>query len=404
MKPKLNGEFPVVLLGVVLALFGGVLQAQDSQAQDSNAGTGTGHEISITRTLPNSTQGLLWPPSEVADKDGNYIVVGFVLAKTSSGNITLLPNQAVIVDKNTVPPLDSNGREDFTNVFGAPYKIIRELDLRPGSPDLDIVLHTQSFGPVAGDVGIGGKAGPRSPRAGDSAFNLNSMLPVCPEIFPSPSQVGVFTRPSFPLHKVPIIGFQGDQVARDVVSGQLIDPHLASGPGCGFTGCPGENVADELERPPITLGKWLSSSAKVKITLTRFNKEVNAFTAAKFDLRFKGLLPRSMYTVWAIRHNVDFPRPDIRLANPLGIPSVFITDDKGNGTFSAEVTNPFRDPATDAQGLRVIGLAVVYLPGFQTSGACIGLLGPGVDFTEVFNTFVDGTFDFTNFITKQPPN
>jgi len=397
MKAKLNGEFPLVLLGIVLTLVGGALQAQDG------AGTGTGHEISMTRVLPHATQGVLWPPSEVADKDGNYIVVGLVLTKTSSGDVIAVPNKSVIVDKNTVPPLDRNGHEHFTNVFGAPYKIVRELDLRPGSPDLDMVLFTQSFGPVVGNIGIGGKAGPRSPRAGDSLFNLNGLPATCPEVFPSPSQVGVFTRPSVPLNKVPIFGFQGgDQVAQDVVTGQLIDPHLASGPGCG-TGCPGENVVDERERPPITLGQWLSSNAEVKITLTRFNKEVNAFTAARFDLRFKGLLPRSMYSIWSIRANVDQPRPNFRLANPLAIPNVFITDDKGNGTFSDEVTNPFRDPATDVQGLRLHGLAVTYHPNFQNYGACIALYANGVDLAEVFNTFVDGTDDFTNFITKQPP-
>lgn len=381
---------------LVLTLFSSVLRAQETVDQD-DAG-----KISLTRMLPRATQGPLWPPSEIVDKDGNFVLVGLVLTEIQPGVIVPIPNKAVLVDKNTVPPLDSNGHEDFTNNLGAPYKVIRELDLRPGSPDLDIVLYSLSYGPYAGDVGLSGKAGPRIPKAGDSAFNLNGALPSCPEIFPTPSQVGVFTRSSFALHEYPIYGFQGDQIAQDVITGQPIVPHLASGPNCGL-GCAGENNADQRQRPPITLGRYLAGSAKMKITLTRFNEQVNAFTAARFDFKFENLLPHSMYTIWTVRKNVIASRPDIRLPNPLGVPAVVMTDEKGNGSYSTELTNPFPDPATDTKGMRMIGLAVDYHPNFQNWGACPAILGPGVDVHAAFNVAADGTRDLTTFITKEPP-
>src|SRR5215831_14882294 len=80
--------------------------------------------------LTTLTQGPLWPPSEVADEHGNFVVIGgFILKETSAGRVEALPNlKGVIVSKDTVPPLN-NGREDYSNLLGAPYDIVRELDL-----------------------------------------------------------------------------------------------------------------------------------------------------------------------------------------------------------------------------------------------------------------------------------
>jgi hypothetical protein len=240
---------------------------------------------SVSVPLPNSTQGPLWPPSEVVNEDGDFILVGTVLTEVAPGQIVPLPKQAVLVSKETVPPLDKNGREDFSNVLGAPYKVIRPLDLTPGSTDLEMVLHTSSFGPFEGLFG----GGPRIPREGESPYNLNGVLPFCPELFPSASQRDSYTRPSFPFHKAPIWGFQGDQLAYDVDTGEPYDPHTGS--DCPPEGCPGENSVDTRRTTPITLDEWLRARGEVTITLTRFNKEVNAYTAARFDLHFKDLPP-----------------------------------------------------------------------------------------------------------------
>jgi hypothetical protein len=308
------------------------------------------------------------------------------------------PSQALLVSKDTVPPLDSSGKEDFTNPIGAPYKVIRTLDLRPGSPDLNLELYTLSYGPFEGDF----KGGPRIPRSGENRYNLNMARPSCVEVFPVASQRYNFTRPSYPLHRAPINGFNGDQIAYDVDTGLPIDPHLKSGPGCGG-GCPGENEADHRRDTPITLGEWLKAKAEVTITLTRFNEQVDAYTAARFEFKFKDMLPNSVYTIWAVRLNAMLPHPEERLPTPCGVPNVVTTDDKGNATFSTELMNPFPDPATDQQGMRVMVLAVIYHSDFQNWGSCPAHFGPGVDVHQVFNSSADGTMNITDFVTKQAP-
>lgn len=141
---------------------------------------------SATVVLPSGTQGPLWPPSEAANSDGDFVVVGNIIAEHQPGAVFPAPGAAV-VSKNTVPPLDANGVEDFSNGFSnvtTPYTVIRQLDLSPGSPDLDMVLYTSSFGPASGNFGDG----PRIPAQGVSQYNLNPFPPVCRALFPGSSQ------------------------------------------------------------------------------------------------------------------------------------------------------------------------------------------------------------------------
>jgi hypothetical protein len=347
---------------------------------------------SVSVPLSNSTQGPLWPPSEVVTEDGDFILVGTVLTEVAPGQIVPLPNQAVLVSKETVPPLDKNGREDFSNPLGAPYKVIRPLDLTPESKDLEMVFHTLSFGPFEGP--FGGR--PRIPREGDSPYNLNAAHP-CPELFPSASQRGSYTRPSFPLHETSIWGFQGDQVAYDVDTGEPYDPHTSS--NCPLEGCPGENSVDTRRTKPITLGEWLRARGEVTITLTRFNKEVNAYTAARFDLHFQDLPPNAIFTIWAARRHVLEPPPKFRRPHPLRIPNVIVSDKRGRASFSAEVSNPFPDPATDDKGLRMMVLAVNYHSDYQNWGACAMRLGAGVE----IHAILIAPLQLTDFITKEAP-
>ncbi len=365
------------------------------------AGTAPGYADeapSLERRLLPITQAPLWPPSEILDQNGDFLVIGQVLTEIAPGVIVPIPNQAALVSKETVPPLDSRGVEDYTNVLGAPYRVIRHLDLRPGSPDLDLQLYTVSFGPFEGSF----SGGPRMPMEGESPYNLNSSPPLCPELFPTPSQRLTFKRPSFPLHATPIAGFQGDQVAYDVVTGTPYDPRTASGPGCG-TGCSGENPADVRRTTPVTLGEYLKAKGEVKVTLSQYNSEIGAYTAARFDFSFKHLLPNSVYTIWAVRANMMRPRPELRLPTPLGLPNIVVTDKEGTATFSTELPNPFPDPTTDDKGLRVIGLSIGFHSDFQTWGACPTRLGPGADTHVIFNTLVNGTGELTTFITKPAP-
>lgn len=338
-----------------------------------------------------TTQGPFWPPSTVVDKDGNFVVVGTVLKKDKSGTVVPVPNQAALVSKNTVPPLDSNGVEDFTNFVSAPYDVIRYLDLGPRGRDRKIELFTPSFGPSKGSFG----GGPRIPKEGESPYNLNMIPSPCPEIFPASSQEYNFTRGSYPLHQYPVLGFQGDQVAYDADTGAAYDPMTRSGPGCE-AGCSGESMVDFARDEPITLGEWLKAKGDFKVQLTRYSGKAGGYTAAKFQLNFKRLLPNSVYTAWALKQRV-FSQG--RFPGPLGVPNVFTSDEFGNAEMTVELPNPFPDRNIDEEGLRLIGIEVSYHPDAQNWGACGEKHGVGYRIFNWFDMKPDGSRDFEHLVT-----
>jgi len=213
----------------------------------------------LTVNLVNTTQGTFWPPATLSDADGNYVLIGSSLEQREGDDaVRLYPFQAVIVSRNTVPPLDDEGREDFSNPFAAPYSIVRALDLSPGSPDLDMPLYTQSFGPYQGDFGGGG----RSPKLGDSTYNLNALggpgwEEPCPELFPADSQRFTYMIEGKPLNANIIPGFKGDNIAFDVNTGESFVPTNRNGSECPPEGCVGEDPLDTRREAPITLGEYL---------------------------------------------------------------------------------------------------------------------------------------------------
>jgi hypothetical protein len=355
--------------------------------------------------IANTTQGPFWPPSAHCDKDGNFILVGTVITEVAPGKIVPIPRQAVLVSKDTVPPLDKNGKEDFTDYFKAPYKVIRKLDLSPGSPDLDLVLHTISWGPPEGDWGDGA---PRMPRLGESRYNLNSFHlknRVSTEIFPSEAQRKRYTRPSLPLHKAIIPGFQGDQVSYDVETGEPYTPILRNGPDCYPDGCPGEDIVNFRREEPITLAMWMKAEVWLTITLTNFKKgpgPVGIYTAARFDLQARNLLPDSMYSLVMIRSSEFHPVPLRKFPDTSVLPNVLLTDWRGTGRLSRVIPNPFPDPNNDPSGLRIIGVGLGYKSDYSMFGGYPCRMNPGVDMHVVTQSFGDGTLDFTPFITEAP--
>lgn len=344
------------------------------------------------RSLETTTQGPPWPPSTLTDTNGDFVVVGNVLTEVAPGVIAPLPGQAALVSKNTVPPL-VGGREDFSNPFGAPYNVLRALNLNPGSPDLAMVLHTPSFGPPRGAFG----GGPRIPMLGDSPYNLNMVPDTCPELFPGNPQSALFQRPAFGLHEYPILGFQGDHVAYDLDTGAPYDPHSSSGPGCG-AGCPGENETDRRRSTPITLGEWLRARGQVEFRLVRYSHAAGGFTAARVELRMTGLLPHSVYTVWGIRQNV---LTQGRQPAPLALPGLFVTDERGNGSLVTEIPNAFPARATDERGMRLVGVEVSYHPDYQNWGACAERFGVGYRVLRWFDFRPDGSRDL-DFLQTVP--
>jgi hypothetical protein len=346
-----------------------------------------------------STQGPFWPPSEVGDRDGNFVLLGINLTSPEPGRVSLVPNSAAIISKDTVPPLDANGKETPYNWFAAPYKTVRSLNLNAGSPDLNMVLYSLSFGPTQGDFG----PAPRLPALGDSKFNLNGLPDICKDLFPTGVQATDYKRPAFPLHKVPIWGFQGDGIGYDPETHAVVDPSTATGPGCPFLGCSGEDKISFRREKPITLGDWLGAKGEVTIKLIRFDQVQGGFTHARFDFKFRRLLPDSVYTVWAIRpRNAPSEIQAQRIVQPLGIPNVIRTDRHGNVDVSFIVRHPFPDPKTDTFGRRIAGLNIVFHSDMQNWGACFTRLGAGTDAHAHLSTFDDGTFDFTKLVTVEP--
>jgi hypothetical protein len=265
----------------------------------------------------NVTQGPLWPPSEIADKEGNFLLIhGFIL-KEIDGSVERVPNSGgVIVSKNTVPPLNTDGQEDFSNPIGAPYEIIRELDLSPRSKDGDIELYSSSCGPWLGDFGGGS---PRVPRIGESQYNLNAIPQLIKGLTPEDFQNPNFHVPSFPLNQTPI--WHLDQIPVDIA-----------------IGVPSEGRAPDFRnRPPITLRDYLRGRGRVKITLTRYDRAARSFTSAVFDFSVDHLLPHSVYSVFAVRLAT---LEGLRTPDPLAIPNTFVTDGAGTARVAYEILTP----------------------------------------------------------------
>ncbi len=391
----INNKEVVVIATVISALTWSGLSSADSEHKKSK----------VVIDLPVSTQGPLWPPSETVNEDGDFVLVGNALTEVAPGVIAMVPEQALLVSKETIPPLDENGVEDPDNWFGAAYKIIRPLNLSEGSEDLNTVLYANSFGPA-----VGSGNSPRIPALGDSTYNLNGDFAVCKDTFPTMVQDTNYFRSYYPLHQAPIAGFQGDGVAYDATTGQPYDPMTASDdPACAGTGCNGEDAVDQRSTKPITLGDWLKAKGKVTINLTKPNSE-GQHTHAKFKFKLRNMLPNSVYTVWVVRGR-QIPIPGVwnrRDIDPMAMPNIIVTDEKGNASEEFEMANPFPDPASDFQRMRVFGLSIVYHSDFQTWGGCFARLGPGVDVHAVFNTLNSeppvpgGLPSLTDLITVSP--
>ena len=344
-------------------------------------------EIEMSAT----TTGPPWPPSEVVDVNGDFIAIGSILEELPPGGncfgdptafACFGPPRADIVSKETVPPLDGNGDENYNNdLFGAAHTVVRTLDLSEGSPDLDMVLYTSSFGPSSSP---NFKGGPRIPAEGDSTYNLNSLPSTCPELFPTSAQDIAYTRDTFPLHQAPIWGFEGDGVEYDVTSGASIPTSPFPFPGSNYEFSRDTRPTSD----PITFGDWMKADKRSKLKVTLIDHNAQGIpTAAKFILNLKDLMPNSVYTVWGIRVNTLLPANaspigKISLPGPLCYPNVLSTDDKGRGKLECKVENPFRAVDGSLNGLlRLVGVTVAYHPSNQNWGGCFARYGVGVDHT-----------------------
>lgn len=139
--------------------------------------------------LSMTTQGPLYPPSEVMNADGDFVVVGAVNRPGPDGGVTTAWGGAIVSKDSPVPPFGQN----------EPYTIVRELSPDLSDPaDRDMVLYTLPL-PLP---------------------CLNYPAVFAPEQVPEPFAV---QRPSYAFHEVPIPDLQpedGPRLTEPVTLGQ----------------------------------------------------------------------------------------------------------------------------------------------------------------------------------------
>ncbi|NRT58376.1 hypothetical protein [Sphaerotilus uruguayifluvii] len=255
-------------------------------------------ELSVT------TQGPTYPPSEVMDAQGNFIVIGRVNRRASDGALRSDWSSAVVSASSAVPAFGEN----------LPYDIVRELDETLTPADEAIVLHTLPL-PLPCN---------------------NYPMVFAPQQCPD---AGSLTRPSYPLHEVPI-------------------PDLRPEDG-------------PKRKGPITLGAWCRARGELAVSIAQDRR------SAAFDFAFSGLIPDSLYTVMSLRQRDLDPSGPTR-PGPLGVPNVFVTDGYGDGRYQAVLPNPF--PAAGTPGAnRIVNVVVLWMSYQMNRGGAIGWFGLGGD-------------------------
>ncbi len=249
-------------------------------------------------TLTVTTQGPLYPPSEVMDDQGNFVVIGLV------PEIDGIAWRGALVAPTTEVP-------EFGKT--APYKIIRNIEDMAQQELEKTVLYSLPLPIPLNNYG----------------------MDFAPEQRPDANKEN---RPSLALHDGYIADYRESDGKRHI--------------------------------KPITLYDWMKAKGELDISISEDGRK------ALFEFDFSNLVPNSVYTVMSLRErDLDINEPT--RPGPLGIPNVFTTDFEGNGTFWAELFDPF--PAHEKKGNRIINVVVLYMSGRQSYGGAIGLYGLGGD-------------------------
>lgn len=270
--------------------------------------------------LSMTTQGPTYPPSEVMNADGDFVVIGRLNRDHDSEDL-----------RSTGAPIDLQRAHGVQSPWGGaivaadsaaprfglnvPYRIIREFDWRELSDeDRNMVLCTLPIPLPCNNYEM--TFAPEQERFAD-------MRP----------------RRSYAFHETPIPDLRSEDGRRQI--------------------------------KPITLGEWVGAKGTLDVTLTKDER------AADFGMIFSGLIPDSLYTMMSLRER-DFDPAGPTRPGPLGIPNVLITDVKGNGRYHARLPNPF--PAMSSLNRNRIVNVVLLWMSYQTSycGA-LGLFGLGGD-------------------------
>lgn len=253
-----------------------------------------------TYPLRVTTQGPLYPPSEVMDEEGHFVVLGNL--NTLEGENLRTRWGAALVSTDT--PVPAFGRI-------APYSIVRTLDLDNLQEDGRRVLHTLPL--------------PLPCNNYDILFAPDQ----CPDARKA-------CRSSLPLHRA-VPDYRPEHCRQN--------------------------------DSPVTLADWV----KAQGTLTRTNSGKHE---VEFTLAMTGLIPRSLYTVMALREG-DLEPSRLTRPGPLGVPNCFVTNSAGEGTYSATMLDaPLHRGAPPN---RIINVVVLFMSTQCSYGGAIGWYGLGGD-------------------------
>lgn len=89
------------------------------------------------------------------------------------------------------------------------------------------------------------------------------------------------------------------------------------------------------------------------------------------------MIPSSLYTVMSLRQRDLDPTGPTR-PGPLGVPNVFVSDERGDARYHACLPSPF--PAAHSLGAnRVVNVVVLWMSYQMNRGGAIGWFGLGGD-------------------------
>ena len=146
--------------------------------------------LSGTYRLSPTTQGPSYPPSEIVDADGDFVVIGMINREGPSGGLERSWGSAIVSPKSELPPFGEQ----------VPYTIVRELGDELDTADRDMVLYTLPL-PLPCN---------------------NYPMVFAPEQRPDANEI---VRPSYPLHQAPIPDLRpedGPKVTEPITLGRWV--------------------------------------------------------------------------------------------------------------------------------------------------------------------------------------
>ena len=207
--------------------------------------------------------------------------------------VSLLPSGAALASNDDDYPGRTIRMQPLTGSFQIYGQPRWDLGVPHGSPGGPAGEHVAEYNP-SGDTPI-----PLSPDTPCDAVLATSIDPSSPNYD--------LNLVNIPLHEVPITVDGAGNTA-------FLPPH----PEAEITA-----ASRSLPNDPLTLDDWLGARGRAKIQCTGED-------SAQIRIKFRGLVPNALYTLWAF---MDLPGGGIGLKPLGGVPNAIVSNAKGKGSF-----------------------------------------------------------------------